>query len=123
MWQTLSIWRQKGSYFKNFMQIIQFIPFVHAFYAFECPLFYNHHNYEDDVIVIPSTMGTHQGDPLGRALFALTHFKAPITNHFPFCLFPSVGDDIHIINLPSIVSFAYEHLKIKLHVINLSIQH
>jgi hypothetical protein len=44
--------------------LIQLVPFFRAFYAFESPLFYNHHNCEGDVIVIPSTMGTHQGDPL-----------------------------------------------------------
>ncbi len=49
--------------------MIQLIPFVHAFYAFESPLFYSHHNCESEVIVIPSTMGTHQGHPLGGALF------------------------------------------------------
>jgi hypothetical protein len=94
------------------------------FYAFEFPLFYNHHNHENEVMVISSTMGTHQGDPLGRALFSLTHFKAlcSITNHFPFCLFPSIGNDTHIINLLSIVSSAYEHFKIELHMINLFIQ-
>jgi hypothetical protein len=45
--------------------IIQFIPFVSAFYAFGSFLFYNHCNCENDVIIIPSTMGIHQGDPLG----------------------------------------------------------
>jgi hypothetical protein len=32
-------------------------------------------------------MGTHQGDPLGEALFALAHFKALhfIASHFPSC--------------------------------------
>ncbi len=54
---------------------MQLIPFVHAFYAFKSPLFYNHHNHKGDVIVIPFTMGTHQGDPLGGALFTLAHFK------------------------------------------------
>jgi hypothetical protein len=39
--------------------IMQLIPFVRAFYAFEFPLFYNHHNLDDDVVVIPSAMGTH----------------------------------------------------------------
>ncbi len=39
--------------------IIKFIPFVRAFYAFEFPLFYNHHNCEGEVTIIPSTMGTH----------------------------------------------------------------
>jgi hypothetical protein len=46
--------------------ILQFTPFAHASYAFECPLFYNHHNHEDNVIVTPFAMGTHQDDPLGR---------------------------------------------------------
>jgi hypothetical protein len=82
--------------------IIQLIPFVRAFYAFESPLFYNHHNYEDEVMVIPSTMGIYQGDPLREALFALSHFKAlcSTTNHFFSCLFPFNVNDIHIIGLP-----------------------
>ncbi len=46
--------------------------FVHS-NAFESPLFYNHYNCDDDVIVIPSTMGIRQGDPPGRALFDLIH--------------------------------------------------
>jgi len=50
--------------------IIQLIPFVHAF---EPPLFYGHHNCDGDVIVIPSAMGICQGDLLGGALFALRH--------------------------------------------------
>jgi len=33
--------------------IIQLIPFVRVFYVFESPLFYNHHNHENDVISIP----------------------------------------------------------------------
>jgi hypothetical protein len=39
--------------------IVQLISFVCALYAFESPLFYSHHNHEGDVIVIPSTIGTH----------------------------------------------------------------
>jgi hypothetical protein len=90
---------------------MQLIPFVRAFYAFEFPLFYNHRNHENDVIVIPFVMGTRKGDPLGRALFALTHFRAlhSIASHFPSCLFPSIVNDIHIITPPSIISFTYEH--------------
>jgi len=49
----------------NVWDIIQLIPFVCAFYAFESSLFYSHCNVESDVIIIPSTMGTHQGDPWG----------------------------------------------------------
>jgi len=69
--------------------IIQLIPFVHAFYAFEFPMFYNHCNHEGEVIVIPFTMGTHQCDPLGGALFALVHLKFYILQLtvFPFVYF------------------------------------
>jgi hypothetical protein len=104
--------------------IIQLIPFVCAFYAFESPLFYNHHNRDGEVMVIPSTMGTHQGDPLGGALFALVHFRVlcSIASHFPSCLFPSITDDIHIINPPSIVSSTYEHFQTQPHEIDLLIK-
>ncbi len=93
--------------------IIQLIPFVHAFYVFRSPLFYNHHNHEGDVIIILSTMRTYQGNPLGGALFTLTHFKAlrSIVNCFPSCVFPSIVNNIHIISPPSIVSSIYEHFQ------------
>ncbi len=99
---------------KNYVasgDIIQFIPFVHTFYAFECPLFYSPHNHEGDVTIIPSSMGIHQGDPSGKALFILAHFKAlhSTIHHFPSYLFPSIIDDTHIIGPLSIVSFGYEH--------------
>jgi hypothetical protein len=75
------------------------------------PSFYNHHNREGDVTIIPSTMGTRQSDPLGGALFALAHFKAlrSTTSHFPSYLFPSIVDVTHIISPPLIVSSTYEH--------------
>jgi hypothetical protein len=64
--------------------IIQLIPFVHAFYTLKSPLFYSHNNRDGDVIIIPFAMGIHQGDPLKGALFTLTHFRALhfIANHF-----------------------------------------
>jgi hypothetical protein len=104
--------------------IIQIISFAHAFYAFESPLFYSHHNCEDNATIIPFPMGTHQGDPLGETLFALAHFRAlcSIANHFPLCLFPSIADDNHIMGPPSIISFANEHFHIVLCAIGLSIQ-
>jgi len=82
--------------------IIQLIPFVHAFYAFESPLFYSHYNHDGDVMVIPSTMGIHQTNPLGNALFTLTHLKVLrfTVNHFPSYLFPSITNDTHIIGPP-----------------------
>jgi hypothetical protein len=54
--------------------IIQLIPFVHAFYAFEYPLFYNHRNHEGDVTIIPFAMGIHQGDPLGVSTICFSPF-------------------------------------------------
>jgi hypothetical protein len=104
--------------------IIQFIPFVCAFYAFESPLFYNHHNCEGNIIIIPSIMGTWQGGPLGGALFILAHLRAlcSIANHFRSYVFPSIADDSHIIGPPSTVSFPYEHFQTKLCAIDLSIQ-
>jgi hypothetical protein len=69
-------------------------------------------------------MGTYQGDPLGGALFTLAHFKAlrSTANHFLSSLFPSIAYDTHIIGPLFIVSFAYEHFQIELHVIGLSTQ-
>ncbi len=40
-------------------------PFICEFYAFESLIFYSRCDCEGNVIIIPSTMGTHQGDPLG----------------------------------------------------------
>ncbi len=67
-------------------------------------------------------MGTYQGDPLGGALFTLTHLRALcfIASHYYF--FPSIVNDIHIIDPSLIVSSAYEHFQTKLHVICFSIQ-
>jgi len=79
--------------------IIQLIPFICAFYVFMFPLFYNHHNCESDVTIIPSAMGICQGDLLGGGpLLALADFKVLrfIINHFPFVLFPSITNDTHI---------------------------
>ncbi len=90
--------------------IIHIIPFVRAIYAFESSLFYNHLNCEGNVTIIPFAMGTYQGDPLGRALFVLAHFRAlcSTTDYLSSCLFPSIMDDIHIIRPPLIVSSTYE---------------
>jgi hypothetical protein len=109
----------KGIIFQRFYaiggNIIQFIPFVCAFvcafYAFEFPLFYIHHNHEGNVIIIPFAMGILQGDPLGWALFTLAHLKGlrSIINCFPSYIFPSITNATHIIGPPSIVSSAYEH--------------
>ncbi len=104
--------------------IIQFIPCFHAFYAFESPLFYSHHNHENEVTIIPSAMGTHQGGILGGALFVIVRFRAlhSTTSHFPFCLFSFITNDTYIIGPPLIVSFAYEHFQNQLYKIGLIIK-
>jgi hypothetical protein len=104
--------------------IIQFIPFVYAFYTFEYLMFYSHHNRDDNVLIIPSIIGTCQNDLFKKALFALTHFKALhfLINNFPSCSFPFITNDTHIIGAPSIVSSEYEHFETKFHAISLFIQ-
>jgi hypothetical protein len=101
--------------------IIQLIPFVHAFYAFEYHLFYNYYNCEGDVTVIPFVMGTRQNDPLRRALFGLTFFEALYftTICFLSCRFPSIAHDTHIIGPLLIVSYAYDHFQTELCAIGL----
>jgi hypothetical protein len=105
--------------------IIQFIPFVHAFYAFESPMFYSHCNREGNVKIIPFAMGTCQGDPWGGGgTIHLTHLKVLpfITNHFLSCLFPSIVDDSHIIGPFLIELSGYEHFQTKFRAIFLNIQ-
>ncbi len=80
---------------------IQFIPIVRAFYVLESPMFYSHHNHEGDVIVIPFAMGIHQCDPLGKALFVLSHFRVfcSTTSCFLSCLFSCIANDTLVKNL------------------------
>jgi len=87
-------------------------------------MFYTHRNCEGKVMVIPSAMGTHQGDLLKGARFTLFHFKVlrSTTSQFLSCLFPFITYDTHIIEPLSIVSFAYEHFQIELCVIGFFIQ-
>jgi hypothetical protein len=58
--------------------IIQFIPFIHTFFALKTHLYYNHHNLQVEVIIIPLTMGIHQSDPFGAftcpSLFQSSYF-------------------------------------------------
>jgi hypothetical protein len=94
--------------------IIQLVPFVPAFYAFEYLLFYsNHYNREGNMMIILFAMGIHQADPLGRVLFTLVHFRALhfIINCFHYRLVPSIVDDTNIIGAPLIVPSTYEHFQ------------
>jgi hypothetical protein len=55
-------------------EINQFFLFVNYFHTFEFPLYFTQYNQECDVINIMLAMGTHQGDPLRGALFAIVEF-------------------------------------------------
>jgi hypothetical protein len=127
MWQTSSIRCQEGLYFKNFMQQMKTsynwsLLFVHFIYL-NLPYFI--------IIIIVKWCHIHlicHGNSsrwsFEGALFILFHFKVlrSTTNHFPYCLFPSIVDDTHIIRTLSIISYAYEHFQTKLYVIGLYIQ-
>jgi hypothetical protein len=53
---------------------MQLVPFVCAFYAFESPLFYNHHNHESDVTVVPFNMEIHWGDFFKKGTICISTF-------------------------------------------------
>jgi hypothetical protein len=53
--------------------VVQLIPCVYTFYVFESPLFYNNHNHESDITMIPNLiMGTHQAT-LWEVHYSLSH--------------------------------------------------
>jgi hypothetical protein len=125
MWQTLLIHVKRGHILRTSCNKWgHHTTHVRAFYAFESFLFYSHYSREGDAIIIPSTMGICQSDPLRNALFALAHFRALhfIASHFPFYLFSSIINNTHIIGPPSIISFAYENFEIKFYAMGLFIQ-
>jgi hypothetical protein len=52
------------------------IPFTMLFYGAHSSLYYRHGWHVDKVIIIESSSGTRQGDPLGGILFVLAHYRA-----------------------------------------------
>jgi hypothetical protein len=80
------------------VDIIQLIPFVHAFYAFKSLLFYSHHNHESDVTIIPFAMGIPQGDPVGGGGGGgIIHFNPFLGFTFYIYSFPFSFISIHCI--------------------------
>lgn len=101
--------------------IVRLLYFVHSFNVFELWYFYN-----NEVIIILSVMGTHQGNFFHEPLFGLTHFWTLqfAKVQFPIWLFPTIVDDIHIIGPPSIGCINIEFIFLKFNYeIGLSIQH
>jgi hypothetical protein len=103
---------------------VQFIFFIHYFYAPQHPLLFNHHSLLNNLFIIQSSSGTHQRDLLGGPLFILTHFRAlcSLTSLFPSCLFPSITNDTHIIGPTSIVFQAFDHFSSQLDLVSLVVQ-
>ncbi len=86
-------------------------------------LFFYHHSPQGDLFIIQSSIGTCQGDPLGRPLFALVHFYTlcSFARLFSSCLFPSIANDTHIIQSISIVFQAFHHLFSQLNFVSLMV--
>jgi hypothetical protein len=78
----------------------QLFPFIRRFYAHPSPLYFLEASRHGDLIVISFESGTRQGDPLGGMLFALVHFHAlhPTAVTHPTCVFPSLANDMHLID-------------------------
>jgi hypothetical protein len=97
------------------------IYFVHSFNAFELWFFSN-----NEVIIIFSAMGTHQGNFFHEPLFGLTHFWTLqfVEVQFPTCLFPTIVDDIYIVGPPSLGCITIEFIFLNFNYeIGLLIQH
>jgi hypothetical protein len=68
---------------------------------------FNHHYSLGALFVILFFVGTHQGDPLIRPLFALVHFHTNL--HCSSRVFPPLADDTHIFGLAHVISFVFDH--------------
>jgi hypothetical protein len=74
-------------------------------------MFFSHHSPHEELSIVLSFVGTHQGDQFIKPLFALAYFRALQTSFivFPSCLFPSLVDDFHILGLTSLIPFVFYH--------------
>ncbi len=104
--------------------MFQFFPFVHYFYGLLIPLFFSYHFSFRVLFVILSSMGTCHGNSLARPRFALSHFHTLCYSSrvFPLCLFPSLANDIHILNLAHVISLAFDHFASQLVSMGLFVQ-
>ncbi|KAL2610010.1 hypothetical protein R1flu_028583 [Riccia fluitans] len=102
----------------------QLFPFVHSFYARCSPLYFSHCSHEDEVSLFLFNSGTHQGDPLGGALFALGHLRAlrTMASEHPLCLFPSLADDTHIVGPLEAIVPTFHTLEDHLLAVGLTVQ-
>ncbi len=92
-------------------QLSQLFPFVHFFYGFKVPLFFNYHYSSRALSIIFSFMGICQGDPFVRVFFMLVHFHTLCCASWvsSLCLFPSLVDDTHIFDPTHVISLVSDH--------------
>ncbi|KAL2608123.1 hypothetical protein R1flu_026696 [Riccia fluitans] len=104
--------------------LYQLFPFVRSFYAHHLPLYFSHCPGEDEVTVLSSESGIHQGDPLGGALFALAHLRAfrTVASEHPLYMFPSFVDNTHIVGPLEVVVPAFHTLEGHLSAVGLTVQ-
>ncbi len=75
----------------------------------------------EGVINIESFLGMRQGDLLGSPLFILAHYRALLETivQVPICVFPSLTDDIHIVEFMIEIACAFDHLSTQITLVGL----
>jgi hypothetical protein len=78
----------------------------------------------EGIIIIESSLGTRQGDPLRGLLFTLAHYWTFLKTIVwaPNCVFPSLTDDFHIVGPMSELSCAFDHLLTQLTQVGLRVK-
>jgi hypothetical protein len=97
-------------------------PICSSIYVCPFPLYFLEAFRHKDLTIISSESSTLYGDPLGGMLFALTHLHAlyPTTISHPTCVFASLEDDMHIVDLALNVLFVFLWLQEEFGTIGLS---
>jgi len=91
---------------------VNIVPFTKLFYGAHSSFYHQHEQHKEGIIIIKSFSDMKQGDPLGGPLFVLAHYQTFLKTiaQAPNCVFPSLGDDTHIVGLMNEVIFAFDHL-------------
>jgi hypothetical protein len=78
----------------------------------------------EGAIIIESSLGKRQGDPLRGLLFVLAHYQTflKIIMRAPSYIFPSLMDDIHIVGPMSEIIHAFDHLLTQLTLVGLRVK-
>jgi hypothetical protein len=97
-------------------------PICLSVYVCPFPLYFLEAFRHKDLTIISSESSILYGDPLGGMLFALTHLHAlyPTIIAHPTCVFASLEDDMHIVDLALNVLFVFLWLQKEFGTIGLS---